>query len=45
MDLQQKSWLSEVRAVGSGAGVGCDKRLMSPGISVQSGCPTPRVLM
>src|SRR5579864_2052897 len=30
MDLQQKSWLSEVRTVGSGAGVGCDKRLISP---------------
>src|SRR5260370_24448462 len=26
MDLQQKSWLSEVRTVASGAGVGCDKR-------------------
>src|SRR6266487_3750689 len=29
MDLQQKSWLSEVRITG-GAGVGCGKRLMSP---------------
>jgi hypothetical protein len=35
MDLQQKSWLSEVRTVGSGAGVGCDKRLISPEVRDQ----------
>src|SRR5579863_6323779 len=40
MDLQQKSWLSEVRMVARmGAGgsvvVGCDKRLWSPELSCQ----------
>jgi hypothetical protein len=35
MDLQQKSWLCEVRTVGSGAGVGCDKRLISPEVRDQ----------
>src|SRR5438477_45583 len=30
MDLQQKSWLSEVRTTSAGSVVGCDKRLESP---------------
>src|SRR5580692_3448190 len=37
MDLQQRSWLSEVRTddrmVAAGSGDGCDKRLWSPGVS------------
>src|SRR5580700_4392026 len=39
MDLQQRSWLSEVRTddrmVAAGSGDGCDKRLWSPGVSCQ----------
>src|SRR5882724_5973882 len=34
MDLQQKSWLSEVRTAAAGS-VGCDKRLWSPEFSSQ----------
>src|SRR6202522_1896585 len=33
MDLQQKSWLSEVRMVAAGSVDGSDKRLWSPGLS------------
>src|ERR1700722_6078467 len=39
MDLQQRSWLSEVRTddrmVAAGSVDGCDKRLWSPGVSCQ----------
>ena len=37
IDLQQKSWFSEVRTVGSGDGVGCDKRVDSPGVLALQG--------
>src|ERR1700723_2628892 len=33
MDLQQKSWLSEVRMVAAGSVDGSDKRLWSPGLN------------
>src|SRR6201987_2905877 len=35
MALEQKTCVSEVRTVGSGAGVGCDKRLISPEVRDQ----------
>src|SRR5437879_2335745 len=39
IDLQQKSWFSEVRMVGSGDGVGCDKRLILLECSLCEGLP------
>src|SRR6267154_2456815 len=41
IDLQQKSWFSEVRMVGSGDGGGCDKRVDSPGVLALRGVAPP----